>query len=175
MKPSQRYQIFPFIWTFALGIVFLALSAVGSGSGHLAATERHPAAYSALAQAPEKSNAQANPLDRDPSAVAAGKKLFGEHCAECHGREGEGGRRGPGLRALEVQNASPGAIFWVLSNGVVRRGMPDWSKLPEPERWQLVAFLKSLSADHPTRNGRVIDRHQRIPAGGRSKKERRPN
>ena len=22
--------------------------------------------------------------------------------------------------------------------------MPDWSKLPEPQRWQIVAFLKSF-------------------------------
>lgn len=33
---------------------------------------------------------------------------------------------------------------WILTNGVVRRGMPVWSKLPEPQRWQLVSFLKSL-------------------------------
>jgi hypothetical protein len=25
----------------------------------------------------------------------------------------------------------------------VRRGMPDWSKLPELERWQIVTFLKA--------------------------------
>jgi hypothetical protein len=31
-----------------------------------------------------------------------------------------------------------------LTNGVVRRGMPVWSKLPEPQRWQLVTYLKSL-------------------------------
>jgi hypothetical protein len=35
-------------------------------------------------------------------------------------------------------------LFWVLTNGVVMRGMPVWSKLPEPERWQIVTFLKSL-------------------------------
>jgi hypothetical protein len=34
----------------------------------------------------------------------------------------------------------------VLTNGVVRKGMPVWSKLPEPQRWQIVRFLKSLDA-----------------------------
>jgi len=43
-----------------------------------------------------------------------------------------------------VQQATPGTLFWLLTNGVVRRGMPVWSKLPEPERWQIVAFLQSL-------------------------------
>jgi len=29
---------------------------------------------------------------------------------------------------------------------VVRKGMPVWSKLPEPQRWQLVRYIKSLGA-----------------------------
>jgi hypothetical protein len=44
-----------------------------------------------------------------------------------------------------VQNSTPGAIFWILSNGVVRKKMPVWSKLPEPERWQLVSYIQSLN------------------------------
>ena len=44
----------------------------------------------------------------------------------------EGARKGPSLRADPVQQATPGTLFWILTNGVVRRGMPVWSKLPEP-------------------------------------------
>jgi hypothetical protein len=55
-----------------------------------------------------------------------------------------GGKKAPSLRAPEVQNATPGQIFWILTNGVVRKKMPVWSKLPEPERWQLVSYIKSL-------------------------------
>jgi hypothetical protein len=47
-------------------------------------------------------------------------------------------------RGKEVQQATPGTLFWILTNGVVRRGMPVWSKLPEPQRWQIVTYLKSL-------------------------------
>jgi mono/diheme cytochrome c family protein len=100
--------------------------------------------YSALAEAPEKARAWRNPMEADPDTPAAGKKLYGQYCAECHGRTGEGGKRGPGLRAAEVQQAAPGALFWILTNGVVRRGMPVWSKLPEPKRWQIVNYLQSL-------------------------------
>jgi hypothetical protein len=42
--------------------------------------------------------------------------------------------------------ATPGAVYWVISNGVVRHGMPSWSKLPEVQRWQIVSFLESLNA-----------------------------
>jgi mono/diheme cytochrome c family protein len=100
--------------------------------------------YAELAKAPEKARGRTNPLEADPDAVAAGRKLFEGHCAECHGETAAGGKKAPSLRAQEVQQATPGAIFWVLTNGVVRRGMPVWSKLPEPQRWQIVSYLKSL-------------------------------
>lgn len=100
--------------------------------------------YSPLAKAPEKAAARRNPFERDPDAVRAGAKLFEMHCAECHGKLAEGGRKAPSLLQPDVQRASAGALFWLLTNGVVRRGMPVWSKLPEPERWQLVSYIKSL-------------------------------
>jgi len=100
--------------------------------------------YVALAKVPAKTRAERNPLEGDPEAVAAGRKLFEEHCSECHGMDATGGKRGPNLRVVAVQRAMPGAVFYVLTNGVIRHGMPGWSKLPEPERWQIVSFLKSL-------------------------------
>ena len=106
--------------------------------------------YAELAKAPKKDAARRNPLAADPDAVAAGRKLFALHCAECHGESADGTKKGPSLRVDEVQQATPGALFWVLTNGVVRRGMPVWSKLPEPQRWQLVSFIKSLSPQAPT-------------------------
>jgi mono/diheme cytochrome c family protein len=100
--------------------------------------------YAELKKAPAKAAAKHNPLESDPEAAAAGAKLFQLHCAECHGATAEGGKKGPSLRSEDVQQASPGALFWLLTNGVVRRGMPVWSKLPEPQRWQLVSFIRSL-------------------------------
>ncbi|HZV89870.1 MAG TPA: c-type cytochrome [Candidatus Binatus sp.] len=100
--------------------------------------------YAELAQAPQKARTKHNPLEKDPEAVAAGRNLFEQHCTECHGDLAEGGRKGPSLMVEQVQTAEPGAIFWILTNGVVWRGMPVWSKLPEPQRWQLVTYIKSL-------------------------------
>ena len=100
--------------------------------------------YAALADAPAKARERKNPFEGDPQALAAGGKLFEQHCAECHGMKAGGTRKGPSLLQEEVQQATPGTLFWILSNGVVRRGMPVWSKLPEPQRWQIVTFLQSL-------------------------------
>jgi mono/diheme cytochrome c family protein len=106
-----------------------------------------------LRKVPEKARNRRNPLENDPHAVAAGAILFEQHCSECHGQAGQGGKKGPSLRAKEVQGATAGAIFWILTNGVVRKGMPVWSKLPEPQRWQLVRYIKSLGgSDSPERN-----------------------
>lgn len=102
--------------------------------------------YEELEKVPGKYRAKENPLARDPDAVAAGGVLFEEHCEECHGKQAMGGKKAPSLRVTEVQTASPGALFYILTNGVVRKGMPVWSKLPEPQRWQLVSYLKSLGA-----------------------------
>src|SRR6202035_955380 len=101
--------------------------------------------YAELAKAPKKAVTRANLLESDLDAVAAGEKLFELHCAEWHGEMAGGGRKAPSLLADPVQQAAPGTLFWILTNGVVRHGMPVWSKLPEAQRWQLVSYLKSLA------------------------------
>jgi mono/diheme cytochrome c family protein len=129
---------------------FLAISVVLAQSGNsdkppVATLPKYdPAIYAELQKAPEKARNRANPLQNDPDAVAAGAILFEQHCAECHGDAARAGKKGPSLRAAEVQDTTAGAIFWILTNGVVRKGMPVWSKLPEPQRWQLVRYIKSL-------------------------------
>ena len=121
-------------------------SGQSDGNGKKGNDNKSADIYAELGKAPEKARNRANPLENDPDAVAAGRLLFEDHCAECHGDNAEGGKKGPNLRAAEVQNATPGTLFWLVTNGVVRRGMPVWSKLPEPQRWQLVRYLKSLGA-----------------------------
>ena len=105
--------------------------------------------YAELSKAPEKARSRHNPFAEDETAVAGGKKLFEQHCAECHGDTAQGGKKAPSLRVAEVQDATPGMLFWLLTNGVVRRGMPVWSKLPEAQRWQLVRYVQTLKMDPP--------------------------
>jgi len=125
---------------------FFFSSAFGQESTNRA-TKQEPSAdsfYAEIGKAPEKARAKQNAFEKDPDAVAAGRILFEQRCAECHGDNAQGGKKGPSLRSSEIQNAEPGAILWILTNGVVRKGMPVWSKLPEPQRWQLVTFIRSL-------------------------------
>lgn len=111
----------------------------------------------AMAQAPwggrvsEADRQKTNPYGQQPDAVAAGARLFADHCAKCHGPDALGRGKRPSLRSAEVQRAADGEIFWLLRNGALRQGMPSWSSLPEPSRWQIIAYVKSLgesSAGH---------------------------
>jgi mono/diheme cytochrome c family protein len=126
-------------------ILLLLTQAVVTAQTNSVPARKDNSVYAELAKAPKKAAARHNPLEHDPDAVAAGAKLFALHCAECHREMAEGGRKAPSLLAEEVQQATPGTLFWILTNGVVRHGMPVWSKLPEPQRWQIVSYLKSLT------------------------------
>jgi mono/diheme cytochrome c family protein len=128
----------------AIGFVFLAAVSVFAQKQNSIDGGQAKSVYAELTRAPEMARNRPNPLEGNPDALLAGRKLFGKHCAECHGSTAEGTRRGPTLRDEAIQHATPGTLFWVLTNGVVRRGMPVWSKLPEPQRWQIVTYLESL-------------------------------
>jgi mono/diheme cytochrome c family protein len=98
-----------------------------------------------VGQAPASTAALVNPYEGSGQAAQAGAKLYSRHCAGCHGNDREGRNRVPALRTDEVARASPGALFWVLKNGALARGMPSWSKLPDQQRWQLVTYLKNTA------------------------------
>lgn len=129
----------------ALGAIALCAT-VAFAQKESASERQNRLANVALAQAPERARTRKNPFDGEADALAAGQKLFERHCVECHGQNAEGTKYGANLLRQEVQQTTPGTLFWILTNGVVRHGMPVWSKLPEPQRWQIVTFLKSLKS-----------------------------
>jgi mono/diheme cytochrome c family protein len=97
-----------------------------------------------LKRVPDGDRARANPYAGQKDAIAAGSRVFEDHCAKCHGADGEGRGKKPSLRSSRVQEAKDGEIFWLLKNGNLGKGMPTWVKLPEDTRWQLIAYVKSL-------------------------------
>lgn len=100
-------------------------------------------ADSSLQRPSEKEKNRPNPYELQPSAEKAGAKLFQRECASCHGQNAKGTRHDPALTSQSLNHAPPGAIFWVLRNGSLRRGMPSFSHLPEQQRWQIVTYLKA--------------------------------
>ena len=93
---------------------------------------------------PRSAQSLENPYAGQAEAVAAGHKLFEQHCAECHGQDARGLERAADLHSPAIQNDPPGTLFWALRNGRVRKGMPSWSQLPDQRLWQIVTYLKTL-------------------------------
>ena len=98
---------------------------------------------SLIEQAPPKYVSKSNPFERDPDAQLAGAKLYARECAACHGAKREGQGKAPALNRTGVSQAAPGALFWVLRNGSLHRGMPSFAHIPEEQRWQIVRFLRT--------------------------------
>jgi mono/diheme cytochrome c family protein len=100
-----------------------------------------------MKEVPARDRQKSNPFRGREDAVQAGRLLFVEHCAECHGDNAGGKKKKPSLRTSRIlSEATDGDVHWLLVNGNVRHGMPGWSKLPDPQLWQLVSYLKSLKA-----------------------------
>ncbi len=99
----------------------------------------------------QQATALSNPFAGQLEAVAAGQRLFAINCQMCHGTEGKGNGaiasyfppKPTDLTSERVRGLSDGQIFWTITNGFAR--MPDFrNKLGVEERWQIVAFVRSL-------------------------------
>ncbi len=98
-----------------------------------------------LGKVPHADRARTNPYASDPGAVAAGRNLFSNNWAKCHGENAEGKAKRPSLKSKRIQTATDGELAWLIKNGEAYKGMPGWGALPEVQRWQIIAYLRSLN------------------------------
>lgn len=99
-----------------------------------------------LRRVPAGDRAKVSPLTDQAAAAEAGSHLYANECARCHGVNGEGKGSRPAVVSARVAGASDGELNWLMKNGNPWKGMPAWSSLPDAERWQLVAYVKSINA-----------------------------
>jgi len=105
-----------------------------------------------LAKVPAREHDKENPYREQSDAVLAGQRIFHDHCAHCHGDDAHGTKKRPSLRSERVQQqATEGDLHWLLVNGSMGHGMPSWSKLGDPQIWQLITYVKSLRLDQAAR------------------------
>jgi len=107
--------------------------------------------------APASAREVKNPYVGQAPAVLNGKSIYATNCSACHGNTGQGAGNVPPLTQGAVQTTSDGEIFWYITQGDVNNGMPSWAGLPEKQRWEVVAYVKSLrtqqTASAPTAPG----------------------
>ncbi|MFI5109509.1 MAG: c-type cytochrome [Terriglobales bacterium] len=121
-------------WLLIFTMLTLAILAFGVADG------------SWMRHVPAKDHDRKNPYEGQADAVAAGRLVYEDHCSKCHGENAEGTKKRPSLKSARVQQeATEGDLHWLLVNGNMARGMPSWSKLGDPQIWQVISYLKSLS------------------------------
>ncbi len=97
---------------------------------------------------PEPYRVLTNPFSwDDTSAQGEGEGLYRTSCLGCHGVDG-GGISNADFSVPESRDmleASPDRLFWILSEGMLAKGMPGYkSSLSEDQRWQTLTYLWSL-------------------------------
>ena len=92
----------------------------------------------------------------------AGKAVYDAKCALCHGDKGDG--RGPAaelldprprdftrgvykIRTTAAKIPSDQDLFRVITEGMPGTSMPPWRVLPERDRWNLVANIKTFAPE----------------------------
>ena len=92
----------------------------------------------------------AGPYDNIAYHVSEGQRLFGWYnCSGCHANGGGG--MGPALMDEKwIYGSAPEQIYNTIVQGRPN-GMPSFAgKIPTPQVWELVAYVRSLSAQNST-------------------------
>jgi putative copper export protein/mono/diheme cytochrome c family protein/peroxiredoxin len=103
------------------------------------------------------------------ASIARGQELYRTHCASCHGVGGRGDGpaaagllpRPADLTAPHTNDHTAGDMFWWLTHGM-KKVMPGFgATLSEDERWDLINFLRALSAGEAARRLTDVDEPER--------------
>jgi cytochrome c oxidase cbb3-type subunit 3 len=97
-----------------------------------------------LAQDEKEADKAKSKFIGDLEAIDAGRVLFANGCAACHGADALGGR-GPNLRERVFWHpVDDETLFKAIQKGLPG-GMPP-ANLPDDQTWQVVAYVRSLTA-----------------------------
>ena len=93
-------------------------------------------------------------LPTKPVDLAAGERLYAQHCASCHGPRGMGdGPAGKGIvplppalgSAAVMRDVPPALAYRIISVGIAGTQMVGWAnQLSADERWSIVSWLNGL-------------------------------
>lgn len=103
-----------------------------------------------LAKAAGKVDETTVKLLTDETSVSAGKGIFTQNCAACHGKSGEG-VVGPNLTDdYWLHGGSIGDVFKTIKYGWPEKGMKSWKDDLSPSQIaQVASFIKSLHGSNP--------------------------
>ena len=151
-NPTPAWWNWLFFLSFVFSVAYFFHYHIGSGQGVIASYEaemeefRKVEAERALAEAKNISEEKLASVMGDAAAVTAGKTTYGQLCASCHNKQGEG-LIGPNLtdEYWLHGDGSLMAIRKVVATGVAAKGMPAWDKvLSADDLTKVTAFVGTL-------------------------------
>src|SRR5262245_55255957 len=114
--------------------------------------------------APASARKLKNPSKVNEKTITAGQTLYNEHCASCHGEDGRSvtdmaammGKKPTDLTAKAMRGITDGEIFWVITYGIKKSGMPAFSPgVSWRDRWYMTLYVRQLMRHHPNLAGGV--------------------
>jgi mono/diheme cytochrome c family protein len=97
-----------------------------------------------------------NPLRSTSENIQAGKMLYGQNCASCHGLSGRGdGEAGKSLNpppaniavSSKLRVSTDGYLYWTIAEGgaPLQTAMPPFKNaLKEDEIWKIILYLRGF-------------------------------
>jgi mono/diheme cytochrome c family protein len=122
-------------------------------SASFAQQNSKPTPEPAPAPIPAEASAKVNPVKPTPEGLAEAKKLYGYHCAMCHGKDGDGkGDLAEQMKlnlhdwrdASSISKMTDGDLFYVITNGRGKMVGGEGDRTKEQLRWQMVNYVRSF-------------------------------
>ena len=114
--------------------------------------------YSPLPGTIDSMAAIANPHPVSSGSLLNGRKYYSINCEPCHGEKGMGdgpatkyGMPGINLTTDVTKGRTDGYIFGMIRNG--RGLMPPYNRIEEPDRWDVVNYLRALQGGGQVETG----------------------
>ncbi len=125
-------------WIALLAIMVLGMIALIHGLSNWAAEQR--------------AKKLPNPVPPTEENFQAGRKIYADHCVQCHGEKGDGkGQKSAELSVepgnftdpRKMRDLTDGELYWQITKG--RNPMPGFEdKLTPLERWQSVNYIRGF-------------------------------
>jgi len=137
-----------------LSILLIGLSAaIAQQTGSKDKSKDAQASEPAPAPIPQQDMDKKNPLKPTADGLAEARKLYGYHCAMCHGKDGDG--KGDLAEQMKLQlndwrdpstisKYTDGTLFYVITNGRGRMVGGEGDRTKEEVRWNLVSLVRSF-------------------------------
>ena len=102
---------------------------------------------------PAADAAKKNPVKPTPEGLAEARKLYGYHCAMCHGKDGDGkGDLAEQMKldlkdwrdSSSISKYTDGELFYIITNGRGKMVGGEGDRTKDEVRWNLVSLVRAF-------------------------------